>query len=425
MEEMYNRIGKMYPLLPWFAYQGGRAPYARQASPVDGIPGRIESADTMATTLKVPTQPVYGAEQSTLRQVREQLIVRLTEHTSLSHVDVRSTADGNEMLLVIIEQVRRLLGAEGVVIASFNVEKHETVVELAGGIWANLCGQRVAGSTDLNTLLSHTPYPSASVPLVAQGQSIGTLSISCASCITESNLRVLAAMADIAANALYSRQCLDRERQTAYDVTLEGWVHALELRDSETKEHTKRVTAMTVSLARAMGVSEVHLVHVRRGALLHDIGKIAIPDSILLKPGPLTDAEWKIMREHPHYAHSMLAPIPFLQPALDIPLYHHEKWDGTGYPFGLKGEQIPWAARIFAVVDVWDALRFDRPYRKAWLERQVRKHIVSLAGTHFDPDIVHIFMHHMDENPQIFSCEAVLDHQSQDNHPYPYRSMIA
>jgi len=134
-------------------------------------------------------------------------------------------------------------------------------------------------------------------------------------------------------------------------------------------------------------------VHVRRGALLHDIGKMGIPDAILLKPGPLTDEEGTIMRKHPVYAYEMLAPIAYLQPALDIPYCHHEKWDGTGYPRGLRGEEIPLAARIFAVVDVWDAMRSDRPYRAGRPDQQVREHIRSLAGTHFDPQVAHVFFH--------------------------------
>jgi HD-GYP domain-containing protein (c-di-GMP phosphodiesterase class II) len=148
---------------------------------------------------------------------------------------------------------------------------------------------------------------------------------------------------------------------------------------------------MTGRLARTMGLSETEMVHIRRGALLHDMGKMGVPDSILLKPGSLTAEEWGVMQMHPQYAFDMLSPIAYLRPALDIPYCHHEKWDGTGYPRGLKGEQIPLVARLFAVVDVWDALRSDRPYRAAWPEEKVRAHIRSLAGTHFDPRAVAAF----------------------------------
>jgi PAS domain S-box-containing protein len=178
----------------------------------------------------------------------------------------------------------------------------------------------------------------------------------------------------------------------AYDTTLEGWSRALDLRDRETEGHTKRVVELTLRLGRAMGMSELELAHVRRGAILHDIGKMAIPDSILLKPAPLTEEEWEIMRRHPVYAYEMLSPIDYLRPALDIPYCHHEKWDGTGYPRQLRGEQIPPAARIFAVVDVWDALRSGRPYRAPWPHDKVLEHIRSLSGFYFDPRVVEQFL---------------------------------
>lgn len=186
----------------------------------------------------------------------------------------------------------------------------------------------------------------------------------------------------------------------AYDATIEGWSRALDYRDHETEGHSRRVTELTMQLAQAIGVGAEELIHVRRGALLHDIGKMAIPDSVLLKPGPLDAAEWEVMRRHPAYAQEMLTPIAFLRPALDIPRCHHEKWDGTGYPEGLRGEQIPLAARLFAVVDVWDALRSDRPYRKAWDRGRTLDHIRGLSGTHFDPQVVGIFLVLMAEGDQ-------------------------
>jgi putative nucleotidyltransferase with HDIG domain len=182
------------------------------------------------------------------------------------------------------------------------------------------------------------------------------------------------------------------ELTLAYDATIEGWSRALDLRDRETEGHTKRVTETTLRLARALGMNEADLVHIRRGALLHDIGKMGIPDAILSKPGPLSEKEQALMREHPRMAYEMLLPIAFLRPALDIPYCHHEKWAGNGYPRGLKGEEIPMAARIFAVVDVWDALRSDRPYRQRWPESKVRKHLQSQAGRYFDPRIVEAFL---------------------------------
>lgn len=186
------------------------------------------------------------------------------------------------------------------------------------------------------------------------------------------------------------------ELQQTYDATMEGWVRALDLRDKETEGHTQRVTEMTVRLAQAAGITGEELTHIRRGALLHDIGKLGIPDAILLKPGKLTEEEWDIMRRHPVYAYEWLSPIEYLRPALDIPYCHHEKWDGTGYPRGLKGEKIPFAARIFAIVDVWDALRSDRPYRKGWSEAEVLTHILANRGTHFDPQVVDLLIRVME-----------------------------
>jgi len=182
------------------------------------------------------------------------------------------------------------------------------------------------------------------------------------------------------------------ELQDAYEATLKGWVRALDFRDNETGDHSRRVTLLTVELARLMGINEDELVHVRRSALLHDIGKIAVPDSILHKTGPLTEAEWDIMRKHPQIAIEMLEPIEYLRPALAIPFNHHERWDGTGYPRGIKGEEIPLAARIFAVVDVWDALSSDRPYRKAWPYEKIVEHMRQQSGTHFDPKVVELFL---------------------------------
>ena len=178
----------------------------------------------------------------------------------------------------------------------------------------------------------------------------------------------------------------------AYDATIEGWSRALDLRDHETEGHSRRVTELTLHLARAVGVSDEDLTQIRRGALLHDIGKMGVPDRVLLKPGPLNDTEWTLMCRHPALAYEMLAPTGFLHRALDIPYSHHEKWDGTGYPQGLHGEEIPLAARLFAIVDVWDALRSDRPYRLAWPLERVREHIQNLSGSHFDPALVSVFL---------------------------------
>jgi putative two-component system response regulator len=185
-------------------------------------------------------------------------------------------------------------------------------------------------------------------------------------------------------------QQLNTELLLAYNKTIEGWSRALDLRDKETEGHTLRVSEKTVLLARAAGLDEEAQLHIKRGGLLHDVGKLGIPDSILLKPEPLTESEWIVMKRHPVYAFDWLSPIEYLRPALDIPYCHHEKWDGTGYPRGLKGPEIPIAARLFALSDVWDALTSARPYRKAMDDTEVWQYIRSQAGEHFDPQAVEI-----------------------------------
>ena len=240
------------------------------------------------------------------------------------------------------------------------------------------------------------------VPLIAKGAVKGLLEIFNRSPLAtdkswENFLTTLAGQAAIAIDNIEmfdSLQKSNNDLTLAYEENIEGWSRTLDLRDKETEGHTQRVTEITLRLAKALGLSGEELVHIRRGALLHDIGKMGIPDNILLKPGSLSEDEWQIMRLHPDYAFELLSPINFLKPALDIPYCHHEKWDGSGYPRGLKGEQIPLAARIFSVVDVWDALCSDRPYRAAWPESQAVEYICEQVGSHFDPSIVEAFINH-------------------------------
>lgn len=187
-------------------------------------------------------------------------------------------------------------------------------------------------------------------------------------------------------------QMANMELSMAYDSTLEGWAGALELRDHETEGHSWRVVDLTMALVEAMKIPKNQWIHIRRGALLHDIGKMGVPDKILQKEGKLNEEEWAIMKKHPLYAKQWLKPISYLEPALDIPVYHHERWDGTGYPEGLAGENIPLAARMFAVIDVWDALCSDRPYRAAWPIEKVKKYIREESGSHFDPAVVEAFL---------------------------------
>ncbi len=244
-------------------------------------------------------------------------------------------------------------------------------------------------------------------PLIAKGQVKGVLEILHRSPLAlneewQNFLEALAAQAAIAidnAELFNNLQHSNAEIVLAYDTTIEGWARALELRDKETEGHTQRAAEMTLRIARAMGMKEEDLVHVRRGALLHDIGKMSIPDSILLKTGPLMQEEWEIMRRHPQYAFELLSPIAYLRSALDIPYCHHERWDGTGYPRGLKGDQIPLAARIFSLADTWDALNSERRYHAAWSEDKVRSHIRSFAGTQFDPKVVDVFLS-MERQPE-------------------------
>ena len=249
------------------------------------------------------------------------------------------------------------------------------------------------------------------VPLIAQGKVVGVLELFHRNSIDPSPewlgfIEMMAAQAAIAidnATMFNDLQRTNTELILAYDATLEGWGGTLELRDEDTKGHTERVTDMTVQFGRLMGLQEKEIVNLRRGAMLHDIGKIGIPDAILLKPGPLDPEEREIMQRHTIYAYELLKPIPFLRPALDIPYCHHEKWDGQGTPRGLKGEGIPLSARIFAVVDVWDALMSDRLYRRAWPLDEVKEYIRARSGTEFDPQVVEIFFRYLEDE----SCEDI------------------
>lgn len=260
--------------------------------------------------------------------------------------------------------------------------------------------QEVKDRTRAQMILNEKFIVYHGLPLIAKGQVKGVLEVFHRNAFNPNNewLDFLEALAGQAAIAIDNATLFDDLQRSnvelllAYNATLEGWARTLELRDQETEGHSRRVTDLTMRIASIMGVADRDLLHVRHGALLHDVGKIGIPDGILLKQGPLTDLEWEIMRRHPVYAYELLSPIAFLLPALDIPYCHHEKWDGSGYPRGLKGEQIPLPARIFAIVDVWDALISDRPYRKKKPRAEVYEHIKSLSGTHFDPKVVEIFM---------------------------------
>ena len=338
---------------------------------------------------------------------------------------LRTATTRNQIIPLILDQLMDLLGGDGATIGMIDPVTRETVIEMGMGNWRILAGKRLPFGSGIsgyvisiakpyiNNDARHDPYLAfqdlfppvqsiASVPLIVEGSPIGALVIGTQRTFDEEDLRLMVAIGDIGASAIHRADLYERTREQAlelsqaYDATIEGWAHALELRDKETQGHTLRVTELTQRLAEAMGIQSEEMVHIRRGVLLHDIGKMGIPDQILLKPGKLTDEEWVTMRRHPQYAFDMLSSIPYLRTALDIPYCHHEKWDGSGYPRGLKGEEIPLSARIFAVVDVWDALTTDRPYRAAWKEKDAVAYIEQQSGIHFDPQVAGLFLdlHH-------------------------------
>ena len=247
-----------------------------------------------------------------------------------------------------------------------------------------------------------------SVPMIAKGKLVGALEIYSRKeeGLDQETLEFLTSIADQTSIALNSIEMFEDLRSKnleliiSYDTTIEAWSKTLDLRDEETSQHTNRVTRLTIDLAREMGFQESELIHLQRGALLHDIGKIGIPDRVLHKPGPLDEEEWDIVKQHPVAAYNLLSPVQFLRNALDIPYCHHERWDGSGYPQGLSGEQIPLAARLFAVIDVWDALLSDRPFRKAWSKDKTLEYIRSQSGIQFDPRVVEAFFNVLENNDE-------------------------
>lgn len=364
----------------------------------------------------------------------EQTQRRLGNLKALRKIDVSisNSFDISVSLDVVLEQAQRQLGVDAA--AVFLLEKadgklhHAASIGLERASWKNVIhspGVGVSGhalETPNYVVVAPVDWVAPGntglvfeaegfvvhgvATMQSKGLAIGTLEIYHRSPLAPNQewlefFETLAGQAAIAVeniNLFLGIQRKNSELSAAYDATIEGWSRALDLRDKETEGHSQRVTELTVQLAIEVGMNSDQIRDVRRGALLHDMGKLAVPDSILLKPDKLTDEEWVIMKQHPVFAYQMLSPIPYLQSALDIPHCHHEKWDGTGYPRGLKGEEIPLSARIFAIVDVWDALRSDRPYRKAWPVEKVLDYIESMSGTHFDPDMVKLFMSVMRES---------------------------
>lgn len=340
---------------------------------------------------------------------------------------LRESQSANKMLPAMLYEIHTLLKVDACMVAMLNPHDKSYTIALADGYLAqniNLTFQITEGisgvvlSTGVPVVTHDYPIepnrltglqnvdqvgPAVFIPIRHETGQMGALAVTrrrqeTSRPFTPTEVRLLTTVGEMLGTALRKARLFDDLQQAnieliqAYDATIKGWSHALDLRDKETEDHTQRVTDLTERLAQEMDIHGEALVHIRRGAILHDIGKMGIPDSILLKPAPLTADEWDIMRRHPQYAYEMLWPIQYLRPALDIPYCHHEWWNGHGYPRGLRAEQIPVAARIFAVVDVWDALSVDRPYRKAWPEQQVRAYLVDRAGTQFDPAVVQKFL---------------------------------
>lgn len=361
-------------------------------------------------------------EQRIDNQLRQLNALHAIDNAINSNFDLRTTLD------VILREVIAQLHADATSVLLFNKESHTLDYTAGRGFLSKAIqhtklniGEGYAGRVILDRRMIYIPDLTKTennrltealniagenfaayigTPLIAKGQVVGVLEIFQRSPHTPKPdwFDFLSIIADQAAIAIDNAQLFENLQRSnfdltlAYDATIEGWSRALDLRDHETEGHTRRVTNLTVKLARQMGIPDSDILHIRRGALLHDIGKMGIPDSILHKPDKLTREEWDIMRQHTNYAYQMLTPIKYLKPALDIPRHHHEKWDGTGYPDGLKGEQIPIAARIFAVVDVWDALTSDRSYRDAWTREKAIEYIRSESGKHFDPKVVEMFL---------------------------------
>lgn len=383
---------------------------------------------TLTAITDVAASALHRADlhEQTQQRVRRLAALRSIDMTITASLDLQVTLD------ILLHQVTAHLNVDAAAVLLF--KPHTQTLEFAAGhgfrsptisrtrlfLREDLAGQaaferRILHAADINNLDERSPRMEAlgeegfvtayCAPLISKGEVEGVLEIFHRAPLHPDGewidfLEALGMQAAIAienASLVDGLQRSNMELTMAYDNTLEGWVRTLDLRDKETQGHTQRVTNLTLRLAMAMGIHDSNLVHVRRGALLHDIGKLAIPDSLLHKAGALTTKEWELMCQHPVYAYELLAPIPYLLPALDIPYCHHERWDGAGYPRGLQGEQIPLPARVFAIVDVWDALRSDRPYREAWPEEKVRAYLREQSRRHFDPRVVDKFLKLLEE----------------------------
>ncbi|MCK4692008.1 MAG: PAS domain S-box protein, partial [Anaerolineales bacterium] len=406
---------------------------------VVGLEKQFQRKDSERFWVEVTSSPITsrGNEQYFLsnwvditdrKQADDQVHRQLQYLRTLKQIDltITSSLDANFTLNVLVDQVTNQLDIDAADVLLYN--QHTRTLTYAAGRGFRtevpqdtslIIGEGFAGRAALDRRTLQIPDLSEvvddncqlpflreeqfvsyyAIPLLSKGIVLGVFEIFHRSFMDPDNelMDFLEALASQAAIAIDNATLFEEMHRAnlnlieAYDETLEGWVRALDMYDQETQGHTRRVTETTVRLARTMGIGEADIVHVRRGAMLHDIGKMGISDAILNKPGSLNEEEWKIMRQHPVKAYEMLSGIDFLRLALDIPYCHHEKWNGSGYPRGLKGKGIPLPARIFSVVDVWDALRSDRPYRPAWQDEKALEYIQSEAGKHFDPKMVEAF----------------------------------
>jgi putative nucleotidyltransferase with HDIG domain len=382
------------------------------------------------------TQYILTARDITFcRETELRLNRKMQQLSALRSLDlaIASGLDLKLLLSMFLDQVSTLLHVDATALLLFNPKTNLLEFASGKGFRSNALqhtrlrlGESHAGKVALERKLIYIPdlgedrteferspffanerfVAYYGVPLIAKGRVLGVLEIFQRSHFDSDAdwmnfLKMLAGQAAIAidsATMFKELQISNLELNIAYDATIEGLSRALDLRDKETEEHTRRVTSITMKLADSLGVNEADRIHVRRGSMLHDIGKVAIPDQILFKPGPLIEEEWKIMRRHPDIAVQLLSPVAYLAPALAIPHWHHEHWDGTGYPDRLRGEEIPFSARLFAFADVYDALTSDRPYRSAWRKQEALQYIREQSGKHFDPAIVPIFLELAESN---------------------------
>lgn len=370
-----------------------------------------------------------GEAQARVQALNVELEERLERLTALREIDrsMAASMDLGETLAVVLEQVTKRLQVDAAAILLYRSGSETLRFGASRGFKGSALqrtelqmGEGLAGQAALSrepvsvhgqaeiarafmgaSSVEGEPFEFyMAVPLVSQSYLQGVLELFNYSDLDPSEdwtdfLGALATQAAIAINAARVLDDLERTNEElllAYETTIEGWARALDLKDEDTEGHSRRVTDLTTRLARRMGMTDEAITHVRRGALLHDIGKMGIPDEVLRKPGALDEDEWELMKKHTVFARDFLEAIPFLKPALTIPYSHHEKFDGTGYPEGLAGDEIPLEARLFAVVDVYDALTSDRPYRAAWAEERALAHIEEQAGSHFDPEVVEAFL---------------------------------